>query len=166
MNNQWNVGIVAFGFGEPSSANPNSNIGALASRLAHTRGATTIFTDRDVSPHLSRGETAIKEIDPKRMPTTYRLAVMAIEEAKKYELDELHVVAAPCHIWRCLRDLQWAARDCGITIKLTPQAIRGNQYDPVATTPYTRAAWIWWPFEIAYRAASSMFPEWYKRTRV
>jgi len=165
VNNQWNVGIVAFGFGEPSGANPNANIGVLALQCARRRAGTPIFTDRDVSPHLAGASGIVEEIDPKRIPTTYRLAKMAMERAKEYELNELQVVATTCHMWRCLRDLRWAAHDCGVAVTLTPCPIRGFQYDSSATTPYTRTAWRWWTFEIAYRAASGMFPAWYKRTR-
>jgi len=163
VSKQWKVGVVAFGFGEPASANPNSKIAALA--LMYAQGDVPIFTDRDVSPHLRGATNTIEEIDPKRMPTTWRLAVMAIERAENYNLNKLHVVAAPCHMWRCLRDLRWAACDRGIEIEFTPQPIEGYQYDSLAQTMYTRAAWIWWPFELAYRIASSVFPRWYKRTR-
>lgn len=158
------VAVVAFGFGEPWKANPNSRIAALA--LHHARGTSHfILTDRDVYPHLAHSEHAtVEQIDPSRVPTTYRLAVMAIQRAKARELSELYVVAAPCHMWRCLRDLRWAADDAGVTITLIPRPIGGGDYDPHAATWFTHAAWLWWPLEIAYRAVSNIFPEWYKRT--
>ncbi len=159
------IGVVAFGFGEPASANPNPRIGECASKLASKKDVGVIVTDRDVFPHLSCGEIKVVQIDPSRVPTTYRLAGRAVKEAMKQRLATLHVVAAPCHMWRCLRDLGWAVQDQGSVLKLVAQPIEGYQYGLDATTPYTRSAWIWWPFEIAYRVVSSIFPRWYKSTR-
>lgn len=164
MRNQRSA-IVAFGFGEPASAGPNPHIAKVAVRVARSTDTELIFTDRDIAPHLRPYGFEVKEIDPGRVPTTYRLALLAAQGVGKYGLDILDVVALPCHMWRCLRDLRWAALECGVAVKLVPKPISGYPYDPAATTPFTRSAWQWWPPEIAYRAASEVFPEWYKRTR-
>lgn len=124
-----------------------------------------VFTDRDVAPHLVRYQIPFQQIDPTRMPTTYRLAVFAVKAAKEQGMEELHVIAAPCHMWRCLRDLRWAAEENGVVLTLTPRSLLGGQYDPRAETKFTRSAFQWWPFETAYRIASTVFPNWYKRTR-
>lgn len=165
MNSQRNVGIVAFGFGEPANLIPNHAIAAAVGHLARTTVASVVFTDRDVAPHLNPYAVTINEISAVRVPTTYRLALLAAKGAKKEGFTELYVVAAPCHIWRCLRDLRWAAKDCGVSLTLTSRPMQGRQYDPAATTTFTRSALQWWPFETAYRLVSTLFPGWYKRTR-
>lgn len=100
---------MAFGFGEPWKLKPNYEISALALALARrTRGR--IFTDRDVAPHLLDLSLHVETDSIERVPTTYCLAVMAIYKARYLEVTELCVVTAPCHMWRCLRDLRCKAR--------------------------------------------------------
>lgn len=163
---QKKVGFVAFGFGEPADLKPNREIARWGILLARAVDATVVITDRDVSPHLSGAGIVVKEIDPTRVPTTWRLAASAIAEAKNQRLTTLYVVAAPCHIWHCLRDLRWAALDQGIEVILVAKPIEArHQYDHAATTWFTRSPLFWWPAELAYRFASITFPGWYMRTR-
>lgn len=159
------IGIVAFGFGEPASTRPNQHIHAKAVALVGALTASVLFTDRDIFSALREGGAVVEELDPTQRPTTYRLAKFAVAGAEKHRLTELHVVAAPCHIWRCVRDLRWVAVELGVEAAFTPCPIDSYHYDRSATTVFTRSAWMWWPFEIAYRIASTLFPSWYKRTR-
>lgn len=155
------VGVVAFGFGEPAALNGNRKI-AEAAREA-TELASVIFTDRDVEPYLRELSVPVLQIEPGRFPSTYRLAMLAVKEAKERGLAALLVVAARCHMWRCVRDLHWCVRDVGIDLTIIPLPLEDSAYDPTAATTYTRSAWHWWPAEIAYRILSTLFPSWYKK---
>ncbi len=165
VNQGRKFGVVAFGFGEPSDLVPNHQIALYARQYGGVYWASVIFTDRDVEPHARKGRIAVETIDATRVPTTYRLAVAAVEGFKKHKLDALLVVAAPCHMRRCLRDLRWAADDIGVTIKLMPLPIEYFRYDSAATTWFTRSPWVWWPMEIGLRVVSGLLKGWYKRTR-
>ena len=166
MGNQQNAGIVAFGFGEPASTMPNLRIAACTADLSRAKDVSMVFTDRDVASHLVCEVMSVKEIDPERVPTTYRLAATAVKEAKTQQVVKLYVVTTPCHLWRCLRDLRWASHEQKVAIEFVPQPIESyHQYDSDAITVFTRRASCWWPVELAYRVASTIYPAWYKRTR-
>lgn len=159
------VGVVAFGFGEPATLDVNKKLAAKATAIATTSGALMICTDRDVSPHFKDMSIPVTEIDPTRKPTTYRLAVLVAAETKSAELEALHIIAAPCHMWRCRRDIAWALKEVGSTADIVLEPVADYPYDFAATTFYTRSAWLWWPLEISYRAWSSLVPVLYKRLR-
>lgn len=166
MESREKAGIVAFGFGEPARILPNWDISVEVEALCKSGKASVVFTDRDIAPQLyALKSVPVQEIDPERMPTTYRLALFAVKSAKERGLTTLHVVAAQCHIWRCLRDLKWAAKECGVNLAFVSHARGKWMWDKRAETKFTRSALRWWPLEIAYRVASTVFPNWYKRTR-
>ncbi len=159
------VGLVVFGFGEPSDLESNRQLADFANKVFHSTEPMAIFTDRDVASHLSKDLVTIKILNQSLFPHTYRMAVFAIEQAKEEEIDELYVVAMPCHIWRCLRDLRWVANEQEVIIKLIPQPLKNNFYPKTATTWYTRSAWVWWPMEMMYRMGSGLLPSLYKHFR-
>lgn len=163
---QGKVGVVAFGFGEPFDLASNRLIATRLIEVVQTTGAVFVYTDRDVAPHLSLDdEVAVKQLDSTLFPHTYRMAVFAIQQAQEHGVEELYVVAAPCHIWRCLRDLRWVADDQALTITLVPKPINRSVYEPTADTWFTRAWYFWWPMELGYRMMSNLLPRVYKRLR-
>jgi len=162
---QRKVGLVAFGFGEPYDLESNRLIAACVTKVAQTKEIVSIYTDRDVALHLPPDEAVVKQLDSTLFPHTYRMAVFTVKQMKEEGVEELHAVAASCHLWRAVRDLRWAAVDHGVAVKLVPHPVTGSVYDSKATTWYTQTAWLWWPLEIMYRVASSLCPAVYKRWR-
>ena len=159
------VGVVAFSFGAPAHTSSNQFIAHHTMALIDTEPTAVLYTDREIVPHLTYVTAAVATLDPSLYPSTYRLALFAIKEAKKRDLSTLVVVAAPYHVWRCLRDVRWAAEANNVDIKLVARPADGCPFDSAAATWYARAAWLWWPLELCYRLGSSSFPGLYKQLR-
>ncbi len=147
-------GIVAFAFGMPFSIPANEAIHDVACGAAHIMNAP-VFTQLDcgiMNPHVPNGVWILPQIpDTNPPPPTLRIARFAAAKAKELGLTELHVVAAPPHIWRCMRDMRMAMKEtcldatlsaCGQDIFLEEHSpsywfyAKGEQY-------CTRYRW-WW----------------------
>lgn len=110
------TGVVAFAFGTPESILSNLHIAHIASRKARELGAAVYAQfDVRVEPGIKVEYTSEKPGNP--VPTL-RLARGAVQWAKRLELKELWVSAAKPHLWRCLRDLRWAACEAGTNIEV------------------------------------------------
>ena len=110
------TGVVAFGFGVPSTTWANREISTIASTHAIVESAP-IFTQLDVQLHAgqtpSKGVEYLPGEDPKKAPLTLRIALWVIQRAIEEGLGEIIVVAARPHIWRAMRDLEQAAIEVG-----------------------------------------------------
>lgn len=142
------VGIVAFGFGVPSTIYSNCCIAQIASQKARELNVP-VYTQLDV--RVERG-IEVKYINEElgNPPPTLRIARGAVQWAKKRGLKVLLIVAAQPHLWRCERDLiraikeagaQIAVRVCFKEIKRYPE---DSWYCPDSTQPRTRSPKSWW----------------------
>jgi len=97
--------IVAFAFSRNGTA--NKKIASYSDYKSDEYGIP-IFTQKDVSKHLEKTSVPVflaEEKDGKYLSTlsiAKSLEKMAIERKWQTVL----VIAAPCHIWRCCRDLK------------------------------------------------------------
>ncbi|MCX6764540.1 MAG: hypothetical protein NTU58_02420 [Candidatus Nealsonbacteria bacterium] len=83
----------------------------------------SIYTQFDIS--INPGEGDIKDIKvvyteetQGNSPPTLRIARGAVYWAEALELEELWIVAAVPHLWRCERDLKYAVREVGLQIDI------------------------------------------------
>lgn len=74
-----------------------------------------IFTQEDVFTEPGIETDRIGE-QPGNPPSTLRFARGAVRWANRNKFDELWVVAAEPHLWRCVRDLKEAVRESGENI--------------------------------------------------
>jgi len=109
-------GIAVFAFGVPYNINSNKLIAEIASRKAREIKAP-IYTQLDIRINSEVKVEYINEIQG-NPPPTLRMARGAIHWAKFNEITELWVCAAKPHLWRCLRDLKYAANESGIKIEI------------------------------------------------
>lgn len=123
------VGVVAFAFGSPSSIASNEAIAKIASAKAKEFGAI-VFTQWDVSVEPSIEVAHIYEHRGKP-PPTLRIARWMIVRAAREGLQELWLVAATPHLWRCRRDLEYAVHEVKAQIKIN--ACEGIEQYPDAT---------------------------------
>ncbi len=115
-------GIVAFAFGMPHSIPANEAIHDVACAAAHIMNAS-VFTQLDcgiMNPHVPNGVWIFPQIPGANPPPpTLRIARFAALSAKRIGLTELHIVAAPPHIRRCMRDMRMAMREVGLDATLS-----------------------------------------------
>jgi len=105
------IGVVAFAFGTPRDIRSNRIIGKFATREARERGAL-VFTQLDVPIGLdvSLDITYAKE-ERGSPPPTLRIAREVAKWMIRRDIDELIVVCAKPHMWRCKRDLSRVFKD-------------------------------------------------------
>ncbi|PIU98252.1 hypothetical protein COS61_02435 [Candidatus Wolfebacteria bacterium CG03_land_8_20_14_0_80_40_12] len=113
------IGIVAFAFGAPKNILSNLWIAIFAEKWAK-RLRTEIYTQRDVSIEIGFGIKAeyIAE-EPGSPPSTLRMARGAVLWAENRGFNEILVVAANPHVWRCKRDLEYVIRERKANIKVS-----------------------------------------------
>lgn len=176
------IGIVAFAFGVPHSTLANQRIAETAryevwrqEREARYQGFLQessleihcqIFTQRDVQFNvriertsievLSAGDITYIEEEPDGPPPTLRIARGAVEWAKQRRIGRLWVVAAKPHLWRCVRDLEYAICEADAHIKVSvgeeiKQSLGKWWFDPGSTQKRVHSFWRWWPREIILR---------------
>lgn len=109
------AGIVAFSFGFPDTIAANLEIALMADREAKARFAP-ILTQREVRMH----DAEYVDADGPQGPTpTLRMCRKAVQWAHSRGLDELVIVAAQPHLWRCIRDMKYAVREVNFDIAVS-----------------------------------------------
>ncbi|OGM97530.1 MAG: hypothetical protein A2735_02240 [Candidatus Yanofskybacteria bacterium RIFCSPHIGHO2_01_FULL_41_21] len=105
------IGIVAFAFGKPSLIRSNRIIAGITAKKAMEDNAP-IFTQEDIQfpEELNLSVTYIKDKYGKP-PSTLQIAKKAVKWAEANFFENLIVVAAGPHMWRCLRDIRRVARE-------------------------------------------------------
>lgn len=118
MENTGKIGIVAFAFGLPARIRSNEHIARITLQKAQELQAPiyTQFHTFYLKP-LEFDVTYTQE-KPGQPPPTLRIARGAVEWASEKGLKELWIAAAKPHMWRCLRDLEYAAKEAGLEIKI------------------------------------------------
>lgn len=112
-----NPGIVAFAFAVPVDASSNKLIVALAERGSKARGSCPVFTQPELV--FSPENLDVSYVRQGNAPApTLRIARAAIAWAVARGIDELFIVCAQPHAWRCLRDLEIAAREAIYSVRI------------------------------------------------
>jgi hypothetical protein len=149
------LGIVVFSFGVPYDILSNLRIAVFA-RLEAEWFNAGIYTQKDIQIEKREPEipvTYTKE-EPGNPPPSLRIARGAIQWAKDLGLSKILVIAAKPHIWRCARDLKYAAKEAGISIeieKFKPILQFKCWFDSESTQERVHSARNWWPREIILR---------------
>lgn len=105
-------GIVAFAFGAPCTIRSNWHIARIASNKVRELVAPC-YTQRDVNIAPIISFRILEESG--NPPPTLRIARGAVRWAKhpKNRIEEIWVVAAKPHLWRCMRDMRMAVQEAG-----------------------------------------------------
>lgn len=110
------AGIVAFAFGTPSNIWSNILIADIASGNAREQNIP-IFTQRDV--YIEQGvEVEYCEEKPENPLSTLYIARRAVRWAVQKDFEKLWIVAAKPHLQRCVRDLEYAAREAKAVLEI------------------------------------------------
>ena len=111
------AGIVAFGFGCPDIILSNVYIAIVAREKAWELKAP-IYTQKDVC--IQSDDLLIKYTEEQvgNPPPTLRIARGAVCWAKNQGIEEIWIVAAEPHLWRCIRDIKYAVKEIGIQISV------------------------------------------------
>lgn len=153
-------GVVAFAFGTPSTIRSNQLISQIALVRARETGmpASPIFTQADIqfSRKLGLDVTYVEE-KPGEPPPILRIARAAMQWAILKCIDDLVIVAAGPHIWRCLRDMKEAAKEIG------SGGLRMNICQDPLIGRWAKENWFC-PDSTQLRASSEK--EWRKRERI
>lgn len=142
-------GIVAFAFGMPATIQPNRRIAKIAAEKAHELNAP-IYTQLDIRVPLESG-VQVEYIEGEKLgspPSTLRIARGAIEWAKRNQITDLFIVAAKPHLRRVLRDIEKAARENKVRIKVHPseeieQYPADSWFSPDSIQKRTRSRKVW-----------------------
>jgi len=106
-------GIVAFPFGAPSTIRSNRRIAEIAAQKSRELEAP-IFTNCDVPLPA--------DVEQQRslggLSTTLRFAVDTVCWVRRNGIEEIWVVAAKPHLWRCVRDLSLVIKTIQTEIKV------------------------------------------------
>ena len=100
---------MVFSFGSARTALSNVTLGTLAIEQA-SQGTSHMYAHPNVPVRHIVEPINITE-PPGWNMSTLNMARMAIRWAKRNKFDQLVVVAAKPHLWRCVRDLRVAARE-------------------------------------------------------
>ena len=111
-------GIVAFAFGMPAGISSNAAISRIASGMALEHGAP-VLTQRGLVSVAPGIDVSYVDERPDLPASTLEIAFQAIGWAQERGIEQMVVVCAKPHLWRCLRDLQYAIRKSGRTMALT-----------------------------------------------
>lgn len=140
-------GIVIFAFGSPATCDSNIMMRDTAMYMASkVHGKLPIYTQPDISisPRFF-DVTYIKE-NPGEPSPTLRLARAAIAWAQERKIDQLYILAARPHLWRCQRDLKMAMREVKANIQLLTLTRRTSYFiwfRKDSTQPRTRSFRNW-----------------------
>ncbi|OGG58642.1 hypothetical protein A2765_02875 [Candidatus Kaiserbacteria bacterium RIFCSPHIGHO2_01_FULL_56_24] len=116
---EMSSGIVAFAFGFPDTVVANLAIARLAYEEA-SRLSAPIYTQHEVHVH---GAEYVDAPGPQGPIPTLRLCRAAVQWAHLRGLDEIVIGAAKPHLWRCIRDLEYAVQEVNF-----PIAVRASGY--------------------------------------
>lgn len=139
-------GIVAFGFGTPSTLRSNQILVGIVSEFARNSNMR-VYTHRDIQPdNTLRVEYAEETANTL---TTLQLARSAIEWAKRNNITVLWVAAAEPHVWRCVRDLRCCARIANYDIRIAvfseiKQQANHLWFSPESKQIHTRSRIVWY----------------------
>ena len=145
------VGVVAFAFGAPAEIESNEIIAEIALKKAKEVGAT-IFTQYDVS--LGENFDVVRPNEIMNCPpTTYELAFKAVEWAEEFKINELWIVAAPCHQHRCERDIKYILwlknKDLEVNVQVCDEAKNFTEwFSRKSMYWWTRSPLLWWLREL------------------
>lgn len=109
-------GIVAFAFGVQETILSNRRIAEIATLKAKQLQAP-VFTQAGISLKEDIEVERVKE-ESGNPPPTLRLARAAVQWAISRGIDHLWAIAAWPHLWRCLRDLNYAVRESRASIQI------------------------------------------------
>ena len=143
------AGIIAFAFGAPHNIPSNKALAEIALKKAKELDAI-IFTQYDVSLDENFNVVRPNEI-MNCPPTTYELSFKAIEWAKKNEIRELWIVAAPYHTFRCLRDLHYVAWEKNFKVEIkTCDEVKNftDWFSRKSMQWWTQSSLHWWLREL------------------
>lgn len=107
-------GIVVFGFGFPTDIVANQLLTEMA-KWEMSLDSTPVFTQREI---VLDGAEYSDAPGPQGPMTTLRVCRAAVQWAHLRGLDEIMIIAAKPHLWRCLRDMRYAAREVNFDIKV------------------------------------------------
>ncbi len=147
------LGIVAFAFGTPYNLESNKEIAFFALKEAKKWGVP-IYTQIDIyitpTPKVC---VYYKSQIMGSTPSTLQVAKGAAEWIKKFGLNEIWVVGAPCHMSRCLRDLRYVAKteDLRILIKHCKPKKSERWFSSKSLQWWTRSSLQWWLREATLR---------------
>ena len=106
---QGKIGIVVFAFGSPANIHSNRILASIAIRKARELQAP-VYTQEDILINNSDIDVEyIKQRDASP-PPTLKIAQGSIKWAKYEEINDILIIAAEPHLWRCLRDLAYARK--------------------------------------------------------
>ena len=76
--------------------------------------------------------------------------------AEMHVVNTIYVVCAPPHAARCIRDVERAVKDAGLTVEVKMAFYEGtftygDWFDPGSTQPHVRSAFRWWQREMILR---------------
>ncbi len=141
--------IVVFAFTKDGKA--NSHI-ALTGKNRATQYNVPIFTQKDVGRYLHDSKCDVFSVDEEEKYLSTLGIVKALKEsAEKHGWKKVGLVAAPCHEWRCSRDL----RKMGFIV-YTDDYLRSAYRSKFWFNPNDPQIWvhnplIWWMREIVLR---------------
>lgn len=118
MSLETRKGIVALAFGMPPSVMSNVAIRETAQAAALALDAP-IFTQYDCGITTDDSPVGVRHITetPGKPPPTLRICRAAAQWATALCLDEVHVIGAPPHLWRCMRDMKESLGEIGSGIR-------------------------------------------------
>lgn len=144
------IGIVAFAFGRPCSLCSNKIISRIASQKAREL-SSSVYTQLDIVVE-SGIPVEYTEEEKDFPPPTLRIARGATQWAKKEKIDRLLIVAAKPHLWRCVRDLEYALREKGLKIDVATckeiEQYSSEWFCPDSDQEHTRSKWTWFFREV------------------
>lgn len=152
MSLEIRKGIITLAFGMPSTIISNEVIRDTAHAAAWALDAP-IFTQYDCGITTDDSPVGVRYITetPGKPPPTLRICRAAAEWATALCLDELYVIGAPPHMWRCMRDMKESLSEIGSGIRTYSWAeglLRDSHspdfwFCPEGAQWYTNRAWRW-----------------------
>ena len=134
--------IVVFLFGLPMDSPRNLKLAERAASLSNNLGVP-IFDEsafvESMGWHDGNGAPWIS--------STLKFAKALAKEGANKRWKNALVIAAPCHVWRCVRDL----RQFGLYAKADKFFIGARFYDKNSEHWWTRCASLWWIRELSLR---------------
>ncbi len=141
--------IVAFGFSKDGKANPA--IAGKAEYLSKYFGDVPIFTQGDVARYFYSKALPVTVADEsERYLSTLGIINSLRAIAEKQGWKTALVLAAPCHEWRCARDLRKSGFkvSTGDYLRSYPKA---HWYHREDSQLWVRNPRIWWAREVVLR---------------
>ena len=105
-------GIVVFAFGFPTGIVANQRLTEIAKQEI-SRDSVPVITQHEI---VLDGAEYVDTPGPEGPIPTLRLCRKAVQWAHLRGLDELVIVAAKPHLWRCIRDMKHSVREVNFNI--------------------------------------------------